>query len=345
MNKELLAERKKFKESFMAVHSSSSSSKRSSEASGSLSQKKPEKKASSSSAQDKLNLAQIKQMGGGSQFKFGVLTKIVRHMKTRHLEGKLFLVLANNTIVVQSFLRISGEDQPLTLSEILDETHQLDTDSKTKYWLENEALRNNPKISASMMRQGGETTYMYKPPFQIMNKKALLKLLKQYSIKGTYFILGFVIKALFFFIISTPNFFSLLGRGGILLEELQESLPNCDKIIRILEDKGDIWLVNRPADKKKIVFYHDNSDDFEVEDDFVKLWRSVTVDGKDDINIEEYLNQQKITVMQGQGMRKVALKRKPIKRNNRRKRQLKDNLHIAADLEDYSEMTTQAYKK
>ena len=106
--------------------------------------------------------------------------------------------LCNNTIVVQSFLRISGEDQPLTLSEILDETHQLDADSKTKYWLENEALRNNPKISASMMRQGGETTYMYKPPFQIMNKKALLKLLKQYSIKGTYFILGFVIKALFF---------------------------------------------------------------------------------------------------------------------------------------------------
>ena len=79
---------------------------------------------------------------------------------------------------------ILGEDQPLTLSEILDETHQLDADSKTKYWLENEALRNNPKISASMMRQGGETTYMYKPPFQIMNKKALLKLLKQYSIKG-----------------------------------------------------------------------------------------------------------------------------------------------------------------
>lgn len=78
----------------MAVHSSSSSSKKSNEASASSSQKKPEKKSSSSaSAQDKLNLAQIKQMGGGSQFKFGVLTKIVRHMKTRHLEGKCLLTL------------------------------------------------------------------------------------------------------------------------------------------------------------------------------------------------------------------------------------------------------------
>ena len=53
-----------------------------------------------------------------------------------------------------------------------------------------------------------------------------------------------------------------------------------------------------------------------VDDNFVKLWRSVKVDGKDDINIEEYLNQQKNTVMQGQGMRKVALKRKPIKRKS-----------------------------
>ena len=69
------------------------------------------------------------------------------------------------------------------------------------------------------------------------------------------------------------------------------------------------------------------------------------MDGKDDINIEEYLGQQKITVMQGEGGRKVALKRKPIKRNNRRKRELKDNLHVAADLEYYSEMTTEAYKK
>ena len=90
--------------------------------------------------------------------------------------------LARQITLFIHLLRILGEDTPLTLSELLDETHQLDADSKTKYWLEQEALRSNPKISASMMRQGGETTYMYKPPFQIMNKKALLKLLKQYSI-------------------------------------------------------------------------------------------------------------------------------------------------------------------
>ena len=72
------------------------SSKRSNESGDPKSQKKNEKKSekekvNSSSARDKLNLAQIKQMGG-SQFKFGVLTKIVRHMKARHLDGKILFI-------------------------------------------------------------------------------------------------------------------------------------------------------------------------------------------------------------------------------------------------------------
>ena len=93
---------------------------------------------------------------------------------------------------------------PLTLTEILDETHQLDVDSKTKYWLETEALKNNPKISTSVgSGKDGATTYMFKPPFNILNRKALLKLVKQYSIKG---------------------------KGGIMLEDLQESLPRYDNV-------------------------------------------------------------------------------------------------------------------
>ena len=133
--------------------------------------------------------------------------------------------------------------------------------------------------------------------------------------------------------------YSIKGKGGILLEDLQESLPKCDSIIKKLEDNGDIWLVNRPADKKKVVFFHDESDNFEVHEDFVKLWRSVTVDGKDDINIDDYLAKNGIKSMQDQNMGKAPLKRKPIKRNFKRKNKLKDNLHVAGDLQDYSEMT------
>lgn len=91
MNQELLKEREKFKKSFMAVHTNAPKpSKRedvSNRSSGSSSKSKPTKEKTSATA--KLNLAQLKQMGGGSQFKFGVLTKIVKHMKHRHMEGTI----------------------------------------------------------------------------------------------------------------------------------------------------------------------------------------------------------------------------------------------------------------
>jgi transcription initiation factor TFIIE subunit beta len=48
-------------------------------------------------------------MSGSSQYKFGVLAKIVKHLKTLHQ---------------------NGGDQALTLDEILDETNQLDVSQK-----------------------------------------------------------------------------------------------------------------------------------------------------------------------------------------------------------------------
>lgn len=53
-------------------------------------------------------------MTGSTQYKFGVLAKIVKHMKARHQEG---------------------DDHPLTLEEILDETNQLDVGSKVLFFI------------------------------------------------------------------------------------------------------------------------------------------------------------------------------------------------------------------
>lgn len=50
-------------------------------------------------------------MAGSSSYRFGVLARIVRHMKQRHQQG---------------------DDHPLTLDEMLDETNQLDVGSKVK---------------------------------------------------------------------------------------------------------------------------------------------------------------------------------------------------------------------
>lgn len=48
---------------------------------------------------------------GSSQYRFGVLLKIVKHMKTRHQDG---------------------DTHPLTIEDILDETNQLDVGVKVK---------------------------------------------------------------------------------------------------------------------------------------------------------------------------------------------------------------------
>ena len=106
MNSELLREREAFKKRAMAT-ASVSAPKRPKESASSAAPESSKKssKSNDQSAKAKLDLAQIKSMGqGGSQFKFGVLAKIVRHMKARHMEG---------------------EDQPLTMEDILDETNQV----------------------------------------------------------------------------------------------------------------------------------------------------------------------------------------------------------------------------
>ena len=56
-----------------------------------------------------LFLFSYKHMSGSSQYKFGVLAKIVKHLKTLHQDGA---------------------DHALTLEEILDETNQLDVGMK-----------------------------------------------------------------------------------------------------------------------------------------------------------------------------------------------------------------------
>jgi len=228
---------------------------------------------------------------GGSQYKFGVLAKIVRHMKNRHMEG---------------------EDHPLTLDEILDETNQLDISGATKQWLTLEALGSNPKIEVTE-----DQRYMFKPPYKIRNKKGLLNLLKKKD---------------------------LSGEGGIMYDDVLESLPKAEKLVQVLTGDGKLIQVNRPCDKKKVLFYYDHTTDMEFDGEFIKQWRSVSVDGLDMSKIEDYLDKQGIRSMQDQGLKRVTHKRKrgPV---SRKKRAPKDNEHLAGILEDYSEMTASKASK
>lgn len=243
--------------------------------------KKKSKPQSSSLGGNALN---FKTISGSSQYKFGVLAKIVKHMKTRHQEG---------------------DDHPLSLEEILDETNQLDIGSKVKQWLITEALVKNPKIEVN-----NEGRFLFKAPYKIKDKKGLLRLLKQHDLKGL---------------------------GGVLLEDVQESLPHCEKALKSLAN--EIIYITRPIDKKKIMFYNDKTANLTVDEEFQKLWRSVAVESMDDQKIEEYLEKQGIRSMQDHGIKKAApvQKRKKPSQRKRITKKPRDNEHLADVLETYDD--------
>lgn len=67
--------------------------------------------------------------------------------------------------------------------------------------MQTEALVNNPKIEANP-----EGKFLFKAPYKIRDKKGLLRLLRQHDLKGL---------------------------GGIMLEDVQESLPHCEKALKV----------------------------------------------------------------------------------------------------------------
>lgn len=91
-------------------------------------------------------------------------------------------------------------------------------------WLQTEALQNNPKIEVHDGR------FCFKPVYKLKDSKSLLRLLKSQDLKGL---------------------------GGVLLEDVQESLPHCEKVLK--NRANEIVYITRPIDKKKVLFYNDRS--------------------------------------------------------------------------------------
>lgn len=253
-----------------------------------VSDEKPSKRPKSSSSSRPKNESSstsfdYKSSSGSSQYKFAILAKVVKYMKSRHL---------------------NGDTHPLTIDEILDETNQLDVGTKIKHWLITEALNNNPKIR---VLENGQK-YAFKPKFDIRDKTSLMKLLKNHDLHGL---------------------------GGVMKEDVEESLPNAEKALKSLGEH--IITIVRPNDKKEILFYNDKYCRYKIDEEFQKMWRGVSVDGLDDKKIEEYLEKQGISSMQDVGLKKVSqIKRK--KGGGKRKTFKKHNEHLDGVLEDYSEV-------
>ncbi|KAL1457043.1 hypothetical protein WDU94_001719 [Cyamophila willieti] len=190
-----------------------------------------------------------------------------------------------------------GDDHPLNIDEILDETNQLDVGNKVK------TVSKYPKIEVI-----DGTRFLFKAVFKLKDRKGLLKLLKQHDLKGI---------------------------GGVLLDDVRESLPHCEKALKHLSLQNEIIYVTRPADKRKVLFYNDKSAQLDLDEDFQKLWRSVSVDGMDNDKIKEYLEKQGIRPVQDHGFKKPIM---PGRKKANRKKQFKkprDNEHLADVLENY----------
>ncbi|KAK7090466.1 transcription initiation factor IIE subunit beta-like [Littorina saxatilis] len=201
-----------------------------------------------------------------------------------------------------------GDTEALLLDEILDETNQLDITVSIRHWLATEALANNPKMVVKDSSEGRK--FAFKPKLDIRDKRGLMKLLKNYD---------------------------LIGKGGVLMEDVEESLPNAPKAVKQLEDH--LIIVSRPVDKKKVLFYRDKTLNFGVDDDYKKMWRSVAVEGLDEAKIEEYLTRSGITSMQDAGIRRVSANPRRKKGGKKNQRFKRHNDHLEDVLKDYSEMT------
>ena len=46
-----------------------------------------------------------------------------------------------------------------------------------------------------------------------------------------------------------------------------------EKIVQNLTADGKVIQINRPCDKRKVLFYYDHSTDFEVDEEFIKQVR------------------------------------------------------------------------
>ncbi|XP_053212256.1 general transcription factor IIE subunit 2-like [Panonychus citri] len=248
--------------------------------SGKESNKKPRKSAPAPVAEKTFDFKKYKP---SSNANFACLAKIVKYMKQRYLDG---------------------DNEPLTLEDMLDETNQLDLAPRQRQWLATEALKNNPKVDIT---EDGQK-YFYKPTFPLKDKKSLLRLLDKYDQRG---------------------------QGGIPLEDIQESLPNADRCIKALGEA--IIMLTRPTDKKKILYYNDRSIQFKVDDEFQKFWRTAAVDGLDDAKIEEYLEKHGITSMKDVGGKNSTPMQKRKKPTSKKPRNFKKhNEHMGDILQDYN---------
>ncbi|OAF70262.1 General transcription factor IIE subunit 2 [Intoshia linei] len=229
------------------------------------------------------------------KFEFSVTSK---SLTTDSTSSYKFSVLAKCVRHMKK-RHLTNMTTPLGIDEIMNEINITNTSAILRRWLVNEAFISNERIKIV------DGKYAYQPPFDIKDAKTTLKLLRHYWLKM---------------------------KGGVPIKLIEESLPNYEKVIQRIQDH--IVTVNTTTTKKPVVFFKDTRDQLKINDEIKNLWKTVKLDGMDDIKISDYITSHHLG-QPSQIIRKVAPKQKkqqnkPLKSNNE---------HLTNKLLSMSEMT------
>ncbi|KAK0421239.1 hypothetical protein QR680_015131 [Steinernema hermaphroditum] len=192
----------------------------------------------------------------------------------------------------------------LTLKEVLDELQLHDVNRKAEQWL----IENLPGNRRLIFDEDGKFTF--RPPYKVKNRATLLQLLQK---------------------------FERDGKGGVLLSELSECMPNIEKHIQSLGNQVISMQTQHNKRKDQVYFYNNSDTDYAIDDEFKQLWRSVSVDHLDEKKIEEYLQKHGIRTMKDLQPKRIqggAPKRKAVKRKMNQK---VHNEHLSDVLQDYEQ--------
>uniref|UniRef100_A0AC35TI61 Transcription initiation factor IIE subunit beta n=1 Tax=Rhabditophanes sp. KR3021 TaxID=114890 RepID=A0AC35TI61_9BILA len=127
------------------------------------------------------------------------------------------------------------------------------------------------------------------------------------------------------------------GKPGISGQELAECTPFGDKFLKEIEE--DVIKIPTQINKRKdfVYFYNSHDYNYELDDEYRGLWRSVNVSQLDEKKIEEYLTKHGIESIQDVKP-KMTNTGVPKRKQNRKRANAKvHNLHLASVLEDYAE--------
>jgi len=246
--------------------------------------------------------ARVSADASPSQFDYKAVGSAQHHTKFTAL-AKIVKYMKNR--------HLDGDTHALSLDDILEELNVYDLAIPTRIWLAQEALPANPKIQTFPATVATEDPkFTFRPRFDLKSRQDLVRLLRNNYTKSL---------------------------GGIYLEDVQESLANSAKALVTMKER--IVQTIRPQDKRVVLYYNDLKAALPapVSEDFIKLWRSVTVDSMDEQKIEDHLAQHGIDAMQG--TRKVFRPLPKTRRKGAGRKKLpkwKDNEHLADTLQDYS---------